>query len=64
MTDRLMYIPNAMMIYRINPSVEYNDWLKSLDTQINESTNQNSLKVPKVVNPTNTKKMSLKNFGD
>ena len=32
-------------------------WLKHLETQLNEPTNQNSTKVPKVVNPTNTKKL-------
>ena len=42
----------SMMIHKNTPSVDYNLLLKSLDTQINEPTNQNSI-VPKVVKPTN-----------
>ena len=39
-----------MMIHNNYPSIDYNKWLKRLnDTQLNEQTNQNSLKVPKVV---------------
>ena len=39
-----------MLIYKITPSVDYIQWLKRLDTQHNEPTNQNSMiKVPKVV---------------
>ena len=45
-----MYIPNYDTY---TPSVDYNNWLKHLDTQLNEPTNQNSIKVLKVVNPTN-----------
>ena len=37
------------------PSVDYYKWLKSLDTQLNGPTNQNSLKFPKVVKPRNKK---------
>ena len=44
-----------MMIYKITPSVDYNWWLKRLDTQINEPTNQYSIKVPKIVKPMNKK---------
>ena len=33
--------------------VDYNYWLKRLNTQLNESTNKNLIKVPKVVKPTN-----------
>ena len=47
-----------MIIHRITPSVDYNYWLKRLDTQLNETTNQNSIKVAKVDKPTNNK-----NFG-
>ena len=36
-----------MMIHKIIPSVDYNLWLKRLDTQLNKPTYQNSLKVPK-----------------
>ena len=52
-----------MMILRITLSVYYNLWLKRLDTHLNEPTNKNSIKVPKVVKPTN-KKSSLEDFGD
>ena len=44
-----------MIIYKIKPSVDYNKRLKRLDTQINEPTNENLIKVPKVVKPTNKK---------
>ena len=46
MTYKLMYIA------KINPSVDYNKWLH-FDTQLNDPTNQNSMKIPKVVKPTN-----------
>ena len=36
-----------MIIQKITPSVDYNQWLKHLDTQLEEPTNQNSIKVPK-----------------
>ena len=42
-----------MMTHKITPSVDYNLWLKRLDTQLNEPTNKDSIKVPKVINPTN-----------
>ena len=48
-----MYIPNDN--YKITPSVDYNYWLKRLDTKLNEPADQNSLEVPKVVKPTNKK---------
>ena len=38
-------------------------FLKRLGTHLNEPTNQNSLKVPKVFKPTNKKTLVL-NFGD
>ena len=41
------------MIHKINTSVD--NWLKRLDFQLNEPTNQNLIKVPKVVEPTNKK---------
>ena len=51
MADKLMYnYTSLIMIYKITPSVDYNYWLKRLDT-----TNQNSIKVLKVVEPTNKK---------
>ena len=51
------------MIHKIAPSVDYNQLLKRLDTQLNEPANQNSLKVPKVVKPMN-KKTFLQDFGN
>ena len=56
MAEKIMYIP--MMIHKIAPTVDYNLWLKRLDTQLNEPSNQDSIKVPKVVKPMN-KKASL-----
>ena len=50
-----MYIP--IMLNEINPSVDYNKWLKRLDTELNEPTNKNSLKAHKVVKLTNRKKL-------
>ena len=44
-----------MIICKNNPSVDYNLWLKRLDTQLNQPTNENSIKVLKVVRPTNQK---------
>ena len=45
MTDKLMYIP--MMIQKNTSSVDYKEWLKCLETQINKPTNQNLIKVHK-----------------
>ena len=52
-----------MMIHKITPSVDYNYWLKRLDTQLNETTNQNLIKVLKVVRPTNEEKVIVKPWG-
>ena len=38
-----------MMKHKITTSVDHNKWLKRLNTQLYEPTNQNSKKVPKVV---------------
>ena len=46
-----MYIPNEDT--KNSPSGDYNKWLKRLYTQPNEPTNQNTIKVPKVVKQTN-----------
>ena len=54
---------SQMMIHKIPSSVDYNYWLKRLNNHLNKSYNQISLKVPKVVKPTN-KKTLLKYFGD
>ena len=45
-----------MLIYQITPSVDYNWWLTRVNTQLNEANHQNSIKVPKVVEPTNRKR--------
>ena len=42
MDDKLMYIPKYDT--RKAPSVDYNQRLKRSDTQLNKSTNQNSIK--------------------
>ena len=49
-----MYIPNV----NTQNHVDYNYWLKRMDTQFNKPTNQNFLKVLKIVKQMN-KKMSL-----
>ena len=49
-----------MIIHKITPSVDYNKWMKRLETQPNEPTKQNSKEVPKVVKPTNKKKRYYK----
>ena len=61
MAEKLMYIP--MMFHKIAPSVDYCKWLKRLGTQLNEPTNQSSLKMPKFVKPTNKKKVIIKLWG-
>ena len=43
------------MIQKNTPSVNYKQWLKRMDTKLDEQTNQNSLKVTKVVESTNRK---------
>ena len=53
METKLKFIPN---VYTQNtPNVDYIQWLKHLDTQLNEPINKKSIKVPKVVMPTNKK---------
>ena len=44
-----------MMTHKITPFVDYNKWLKLLDTHLNEQNKENSMKVPKVGKPTNKK---------
>ncbi len=41
-----------MIIHKTTIYIDYNEWLKRLDTQFNEQTNQNSVKVPIVVKKT------------
>ena len=45
-----------MIINKIILSVDYNKWLKRLDTQLNEPTNQIQ-NVPKDIKPTNKKSL-------
>ena len=47
-----MYITNGKT--QITYSVDYNMWLKRLNTKLNDLTNQNSIKFPKLL-PTNKK---------
>ena len=56
MVDELLNITNDQDHTQNNP-FNYNLWLKCLDTQLNEPTNQNYIyiKVPKVVKPANKK---------
>ena len=46
-----------MMMHKSTPSLDYNYWLKRLDIKLNETTNQNSMKVPKVVKLMNDKSL-------
>ena len=57
MDDEFMYIPNEDT-QNYPCSVNNNWWMKCLDTQLNEPTNQNSKKVPKVLKPTNKETLS------
>ena len=50
MVDTWMYIPNVNT--QNYPTVDYNLWLKRLDTQLNEPKNKIIIKVPKVFKPT------------
>ena len=43
-----------MIIHKIIPSVDFNQWLKRLD-KLYELTNQNVIKVTKVIMPMNKK---------
>ena len=49
-----------MMIHKITSFVDYNYWLKLLDTQLTEPSNQNLLKVSKVLKQTNKEKIIIK----
>ena len=55
MVDKLMYIPYDKQNY---PFVDHNQCLKRFDTERAKTTNQNSTKVPKVVEPMNKKTLS------
>ena len=41
------WFTSPMMIHKITSSVDYNECFKCFDTQINEPTNQNSIRFPK-----------------
>ena len=47
---------NYFMIHKITPTADFQLRVKCLDTQLNESTNQNSIKVPKVEKQRNMKR--------
>ena len=52
MGNKLIYFPNDDTF-----SVEHNQWFNVwTDTQLNEPTNQNLIKIPEVVKPTNKEK--------
>ena len=57
------YIPNDDTQNYYFCRLQSVQWLKRLNTQLNEPTNQYSIKVPKVVEQPN-KKSLLQNFGD
>ena len=61
MADKLTDI--YMMIYKIIPSVDYNQWLKRLDIQLNELTDQNSKNSPQGSCANKYKNVFI-NFGD
>ena len=52
-----------MMLHKTTPSVNYNEWFKLLNTQLNESTNQTLIKLPKIFEPTNKKTVIIKLWG-
>ena len=61
MADKYMYILNIHTQYY--PFCRLQLWLKRLDTQLNEPTNKNSLKVPKLVDSM-SKKTLIYDFGN
>ena len=52
MADKFMYIPNNE--HKFTPSVDYDEWLKRLDTYLNEPSKQIVIKVHKIVKLTKT----------
>ena len=44
-------------------TMDYNQWMKRLNTQLNEPTNPNSFKDPKVILPTNKKTLGILKLG-
>ena len=55
MADKMMYIPNVDA--KNYPFYTNSDW--KWNVQFNESTNQNSIKVPEIIEPTNNKTYRL-----
>ena len=47
------------MIHKINNSVDYNKWLKRLETKLIEPTNENLIKVPNVFKLRNKKNVII-----
>ncbi len=52
-----------MIKNKITSSIYYNYRLKRMDTKLNYPTNQNSIKVPKVVEPTNKRTIIIELWG-
>ena len=52
-----------MVIQKVIPFVDKTRWLKHLYTQLNKPTNQNSIKVPKIVKLTNGENVNIKLWG-
>ena len=48
-----------MLIHKIIHSVDYNWWLKRLDTQLNKTTIQNDIKVPRIAKSKNKKTLGI-----
>ena len=57
MADKLMHIPNDKQNYPFF-RLQLVQWLKRLDNQLTGPTNQNSMKLPKFLKPTNKKTIS------
>ena len=55
MANKLMYTPNDFDYTQNYPFIRLQLVVETLDTQLNELSNQNSVKVPKFVKPTNKK---------
>ena len=56
MADKLVNIPNDYTQNYTFCRFQSVQWLKRLETELNEPTNRNSSKVPKVINPLNEKR--------
>ena len=56
--DKTIADKSPNMLLKITPYVDDNQWLKPQDTELIKPTNQNYIKVPKVVKLTNAKMTS------